>query len=298
MARGGSRSNLHEFRRPLEQMPHSSERGVARTARKLLLAMLMIPLLTGCLDTRPLPTTTPTSLPATMTPTFVIPTLIPTSTWVPAAQPSPTFDLGGYIGEIIFEDDFEQDLGWRLEEDIFGATALASGRLTLTSRRQGVWRFAYSPVVNATDFYMQVNLQGEICSRGDEFGIIFRANPSTGYYRFGLRCEGGVRVTRVLGETAQSLITPAQTETVVPGPPAVNQLGVWARGNYFRFYINRIETFTARDSTIFQGAVGFYIFSGDAGQTTVFFDDLVVRNLLTTPIQTATPTLPEGFDGS
>jgi hypothetical protein len=260
--------------------------------------MFMIPLLTGCLDTRPLPTATPTPPPATMTPPFVIPTLIPTSTWTPAAQPSPTFDLGEGLGEIIFQDDFEQDLGWRLEEDIFGATALTSGHLTLTSRRQSVWRFAYSPVVNATDLYMQVNLQAEICSRGDEFGIMFRANPSTGYYRFGLRCEGGVRVTRVLGETVQSLITSAQTETVVPGPPAQNQLGVWARGDRFRFYINRVETFTARDNAIFQGAVGFYIFSGDAGQTTVFFDDLVVRNLLTTPIQTETPTLPEGFDGS
>ena len=298
MARGGSRSNPDQVRRPPERVSPLPKRGVARTSRKLLLAMLMIPLLTGCLDTRPLPTATPSPPPATMTPPFVIPTLIPTSTWVPAPQPSPTFDLGGFIGEIIFQDDFEQDRGWRLEEDIFGATALASGRLTLTSRRQGVWRFAYSPVVNATDFYMQVNLQAEICSRGDEFGIIFRANPSTGYYRFGLRCEGGVRVTRVLGETAQSLITPAQTETVVPGPPAENQLGIWARGNRFRFYINRVETFTALDSAIFQGAVGFYIFSGDAGQTTVFFDDLVVRNLLATPIQTVTPTLPEGFDGS
>jgi hypothetical protein len=298
MARGGSRSDLHELRRPPAKVHPSPKRGTARISRKLLLAMLVIPLLAGCLDMRPLPTATPTSPPTTSTPPFVIPTLIPTSTWIPAAHPSPAFDLGGLLGEIIFQDDFKQNLGWRLEEDIFGATALVSGRLTLASRRQGVWRFAYSPVVNATDFYMQVDLRAEICGPGDEFGIMYRANPSVGSYRFGLRCEGGVRVTRIVGETALSLITRAQTETVVPGPPAQNQLGVWARGSQFRFYINRIEAFTARDSTYFQGAVGFYIFSGDAGQTTVSFDDLVVRNLLITPIQTATPTLPEGFDGS
>jgi hypothetical protein len=296
MARGGSRSGQDAAGSPSADVPPFHERSTALVIRKLIFAIIMMPLISGCLDTSPLPTSTLTPPTASATPPFVIPTLIPTSTWMPAAQPTPTFDISGGLGEIIFQDDFEQDRGWYLEEDIFGATALVSGRLSLASRGQGVWRFAYSPIVNVIDFYMQVDLQAEICSSGDEFGIMYRANPSAGSYRFGLRCDGGVRVTRVLGNSAQSLITRAQTQTVVPGPPAENQLGIWANGDRFRFYINRVEAFSARDSAIYQGAIGFYLFSGNAGQTTVFFDNLVVRSLRTTPIQTETPA--EGLNGS
>ncbi len=262
------------------------------TLRLLLATALMATLLTGCLDLNPLPTATPSPLPATETPTFVIPTLIPTTTWTPPIAP-PTSEIDTAMGEIIFEDDFEQDRGWNLEEDFYGATALTSGRLTLATRRPGAWRFAMVPVPTMTDFYMEINLRAEICSSGDEFGVMFRVNPVAGYYRFGLRCEGGARVTRILGETAYALVPRDQADIVVPGPPEQNQLAVWAHGSQFRFFINQVETFSARDSSLTMGSLGLYIFSGNAGQTTVSFDDLIIRSAIAAPTQTPTPDVPE-----
>lgn len=272
------------------------------SARKLLLllsaATFLAPLLAGCLSISPLPTATPTPPPATDTPTFVIPTLIPTNTWTPPVPPSPTSGIAFDLGEIIFKDDFEQDLGWNLDEDIYGATALTSGRLTIAARRPGAWRSVLSPIPSQTDFYVEVNLRADICSRGDEYGLIFRVNPLSGHYQFGLRCEGNVRLLRVLGSAAQTMITPDQADIVVPGPPEENQLAVWANGSQFRFFINQVEVFAVRDSTYAIGLIGFYVFSGESGQATVSFDDLIIRSLTPSVSVTPSPSTTEESNGT
>ena len=266
--------------------------------RRLLIVILMTPLLAGCLSLAPLPTATPSPLPATETPTFVIPPLIPTTTWTPVAAASPTVALDIGVGDIIFIDDFEEDRGWDLDEDIYGATALTSGRLTLATKRPGAWRFALSPMSTLTDFYMEISMRADICSSGDEFGLMFRFDSLAGHYRFGLRCDGGARVSRIAGNSAFALIPREQTDIIVPGPPQENRLSIWAHGNHFRFFINHVEMFSARDSTLFVGSLGLYVFSGDAGQTTVSFDDLIIRSLIPAPIETATPSVTEEANGS
>jgi hypothetical protein len=266
--------------------------------RLLSLTSLLAPLLAGCLSLVPLPTATPTPSPPTETPTFVIPTLIPTNTWTPAIPPSPTQGIAVDLGEIIFRDDFERDLGWNLEEDIYGATALTSGHLTLAARRPGVWRSALSPIPTQTDFFMEASLRADICSSGDEYGLIFRVNQLSGHYQFGLRCDGGVRVVRVIGNNAYTMITPDQAEIVAPGPPEENRLAVWANGNQFRFFINQAEVFSVRDSTYPIGSLGFYIYSGEAGHASVSFDDFIVRSLISSPLDTPAPGTPEESNGS
>jgi len=265
---------------------------------RLLIVILMTPLLAGCLSLAPLPTATPSPLPATETPTFVIPPLIPTITWTPVVVASPTAALDIDVGEIIFIDDFEDDRGWDLEDDIYGATTLTSGRLTLATKRPGAWRFALSPMSTLTDFYMEISLRADICSSGDEFGLMFRFDSLAGHYRFGLRCDGGVRVSRIAGNSTFALIPREQTDIIVPGPPQENLLAILAHGNHFRFFINQVEMFSARDSSLFVGSLGLYVFSGDAGQTTVSFDDLIIRSLIPAPIETATPSVTEEANDS
>jgi hypothetical protein len=263
----------------------------------LLLAPLLLPLLAGCLSISPLPTATPTAPEATQTPAFVIPTLIPTLTWTPAVAPPATSEPGLGRGEIIFRDDFEQDRGWDLGQDVYGATSLSSGRLTLASRFPRIWRFALSPVLPERDFYMEVSLRADICSSGDEFGVTFRYESTGSHYRFGLRCEGGVRVHRISGSTAFALVPSDQTNIVVPGPPNETMLAVLASNSQFRFFINDVEAFSAPDTSLIPGFVGVYIFSGSGGQTTVSFDDLIIRNVSTAPSATATLGFPEEPDG-
>lgn len=279
-----------------ERLP-SFGSGVA-LPRLLSVATLLAPLLAGCLSISPLPTATPTPAPATATRTFVIPTLIPTNTWTPPIPASPTRGIAVDVGDIIFNDDFEQDLGWNLDADIYGASALSSGRLTLAARRPGVWRSIISPVPTLTDFYAEVRLRSDLCSSGDEYGLIFRVNPLSGHYQFGLRCEGGVRVLRLQGNAAYTMITPEQATIVIPGPPAENQLAVWASGSQFRFFINQVEIFSTRDSTYPTGAIGFYVFSGQSGQASVTFDDFIIRSLTIASIETPPPSTTEESDGS
>jgi hypothetical protein len=264
----------------------------------LSVAALLAPLLAGCLSISPLPTETPTPPPATDTPTFVIPTLIPTNTWTPPIPPSPTRGVAVDLGDIIFADDFEEDRGWTLDEDIFGATALASGRLTLATRRPGAWRSVLSPIPTLTDFFVEFNLRADICSRGDEYGLIFRVNSLSGHYQFGLRCEGGVRLLRIVGNTAFTMITAEQADIVVPGPPDESTLAVWASGSQFRFFINQVEVFSARDGTYPVGSIGFYVFSGQSGQASVSFDDFIIRSLTASPTETPSPSTTEESNGS
>ena len=149
-----------------------------------------------------------------------------------------------------------------------------------------------------TDFYVEISLRAEICSSGDEFGLIFRSDPMIGQYRFGLRCEGGVRANRAVGNAVFALVSRDQTNIIVPGPPQENLLAVWASGNQLRFFVNQVETFSVRDSTFSIGSVGVYIHSGNTGQTTVSFDNLIIRSATPAPTNTPTPDFREEADDS
>ena len=121
---------------------------------------------------------------------------------------------------------------------------------------------------------------------------MFRARTIDEHYRFTLRCSGEARVSRILGSGESALIPITSTNLTFPGVPARNKLAVRAAGNTFRFYINDVEVFDLRDGELPSGRVGLIVRSRQEGQTTIAFDNLLIRGLVLTPTATDSPTPP------
>jgi hypothetical protein len=262
---------------------------IARTSASILIAASV---LCSCVSTAPLPTLTPTQAIPTVTPTFIIPTLIPSATFTPEPEPSPTPDLHTGLGDLIFEDSFENNLGWDLGQTEVGGASLVEERLSLAVRRSNSFYFIQSPAPTITDFYLEVTVRSELCSEDDEFGVMFRYRAMGEHYRFALTCDGRARVSRVLEEGEIVLVPLTQTYAIFPGLLVDNRIAIWASGNQFLFFINDLEVFSASDRVLPSGKLTFFVRSRSSSQTTVSFDDFTVRALLPTPTPTESPGSP------
>lgn len=275
----------HRFRSPRPSFPCHAGPGRGRGGKVSTVAgwILATLLMSGCVTVPPGTTPTSTQAPTAATETVPFPTFPPTVTSSPRPSPSPTEDILAGLGQVILQDDFNLDTGWDLGERPGGAVSLLNGRLAIAVHIPGAVVDAVNPTGPMTDFYAEVEGRTEVCTDSDEFGLMFRVNADREHYRFTLTCDGGARVSRFLVTGEVGLVPLSETYTVFPGAPADNRIGVLARGDRFQFFINGLEVFTARDPSLTSGAIGLIVRSKRGGQTTVSFDNLVVRALLTSP---------------
>jgi hypothetical protein len=246
--------------------------------------------LSSCVTSTPTPTPTqayksPTPIP---TPTFAIPTIAATETLTPSPVPSATQDPQAGLGEVILFDDFSENLGWALGDDGTGATSIREGKMIITLHETRGFRSALAPVQPLVDFYLEVEVRPEICEPDDEFGFMFRVNAQFEYYRFALNCSGQMKMNRILQNGSRALTPLALAPAVIPGPMATNKLAIRTSGDQFRIWINDIEAFTIRDVSLQSGLVGFFVRTGRGNQATVSFDNLLLRETLSTQPPTAT----------
>ncbi len=241
--------------------------------------------------------TTPTPEPPSPSPTASVPfpTLAPTSTRTPPPSPTATPDLVSGLGEPSFQDDFSQDSGWDLGENVMGGVSLVGGRLAIAVRQPGASLLAISPAPESGDFFVEVTIRAELCRGEDEFGLAFRTNRWEEHYRFTITCDGGARARRILQDSSRALVPFTKSPGIFAGPLAENRLGIWSEGADFQFFVNGVRIFEVHDSALPTGGVGFFVRSARSGQTTVTFDNLILRPLLvesTAPPDAGTPTPP------
>lgn len=244
--------------------------------------------LTGCLSVAPMPTPAPDLVPSAPVPTFITPTINPTATFTPELKPTGTPDLVNGLGSVLYQDNFDNNLGWEIGLSDIGGASFINGRLSLAVRQSNSYYFIHSPAPSMTSFFLEVSMRSELCTKGDEFGVMYRVNNTNEHYRFALTCDGEARVSRLMETGEVALIPITQTYAAFPGLLVDNQIGVWADGNNFRFFINGLEVFTARDGVLKAGGLALFVRSRRGGQTTVSFDMLIARALLPTPIPTST----------
>jgi hypothetical protein len=232
----------------------------------------------------PIPTNTRIAPSAT----FAYPTIPPSATPIPKPSSTPTPDILSGLGEVLFQDDFNSDLGWDLVQQAFGAISLSNQRLVIALHRSQSFLFSLTPEFSLSDFFLEVEVRMDICQSGDEFGIVFRANESNEHYRFSLDCDGESRVVRILSGESRSLISPTPFPFIHSGPMSSNHLCVKAVGDTFQFWINGFEAFSVRDISLARGAVGLFARSGQGNQETISFDNFILREVL--PISSSTAT--------
>ncbi len=195
------------------------------------------------------------------------------------------------LGPASLRDDFSQNLGWELGEKGSGGVSLVGERLAIAVRQAFAFILAPSPARESSDFLLEVTMRPDLCRGDDEFGVAFRVTSLGEYYLFTLTCDGGARVRRVLQDASRALVPFTSSLAIFPGPLAENRLAVLAEGADFRYFVNGVEIFSARDLALASGGVGLYVRTGRGGQTTVLFDNLILRPILPTPTPTSTETI-------
>ncbi len=249
---------------------------------RLTFWLICAALLSGCLPApallTPFPSTTPSATP-TATPTVIW--FPPTATPTPSQRstPSPTPDLLPRIGAVIWQDDFSQPDGWTLIEAATSNITINENQLTLALAQPKGYLYSVDESAIFGDFYAEITVNTNLCSGEDQYGMLVRYQSPANFYRFGLSCDGQVRLDRIFGGVASSPQPWMLSASVPSAAPATVRLGVWASGREMRFFVDGIHQFTVRDPTLPSGALGVFVRAAGETAVTVSFSDLIVRAL-------------------
>ncbi len=245
--------------------------------------------------------TTPTSPPATEPAVATLATVWfpPTSTATarPPLTPSPTEETRPGLGQAITTDTFENPALWSVRESDSSSVIVANGRITLAISQPRLYLFSLRSEPLLTNFYAEINATTSLCQGPDEFGLLFRAQGTSDYYRLVLACDRTVRLERVQGGAIALLQQRLPSGDVPPGSPGQVRIGVWAVGSELRFFLNGHFQFGLNDPVYKFGTLGVFARSGGENAVTITFSDLTIQDVTylsptpsPTPSKTPTPT--------
>lgn len=227
------------------------------------------------------PTATIDWFPATATPTIVVP---PTATQNPAAVP--------VYGELLFTDSFNTSGNWQDQQNVRGIVSAANESITLAVKADRGSLIAFRQNTLLTDFYMETTVKRvALCKENDQFGVVFRAQDEQNFYRLMINCQGAIAVQQMVGSTPSFLLDWTPSSDISLWQPYT--IGIWAKGQTLRVYINqKLQTEVVR-GTFASGGIGYFAKAAGDTPLTVSFSDLNVydlpktigNNLPTTTIQ-------------
>ena len=262
-----------------------------RTVLLLLYATMILTSACAAVATNP-------PAPGMPTATATRPTTTPTIVWFPAsetptarafASPGPTPERKPGVGRLLFSDDFSSASLWKpgVSED----AGIVIGRNQLTVAAQpGVSAFRIRQGPTLTNFYAEITARPSLCRDADEYGLLFRAPSSSGYYVYAVTCNGTSLAERIRFGRSFPLHNAVLSADVPVGPPGEVRLGVWVSGTEMHFFLNGHYQFRVSDPTLKQGSIGVFAHAVGSTPVTIIFSDLSVYDVTyIPPSPTATP---------
>jgi uncharacterized protein YraI len=131
------------------------------------------------------------------------------------------------------------------------------------------------------DFYIETSVvMPEVCTSGDNFGLLFRSPDSSSGYLFGLSCAGEYSLKRVTGGSVTELVAPTASENILTNDGEINRLGVVAYGGDYHLYANGKYLNSASDYTyVVSGDLGYYVNAATASPFVSRYEELKVWQL-------------------
>jgi hypothetical protein len=183
------------------------------------------------------------------------------------------------IGDIVFEDHFDDPTQWNLYSTEGGSVAFGKNEITIAISKEREYLFSVREAPDFDNFYVEITANPNLCRGDDEYGLLLRVSPDQDYYRYSLSCDGEIRLDRIYQNQASSPQPWIPSGAVPPGAPSISRLGVWANGDEMHFFVNDEYQFTARDPLLHGGGFGVFARSTSDMAVTVNFSDLVVRDI-------------------
>lgn len=240
--------------------------------------------LTALVPTAVLPLDRLTSTPV---PTLASPTATPLPTEAPPT-PAPTATEGspptgtpaaGAVGELIFEDTFDNPGPWAVGDTAESTVAVSGGVMSFSQKSPGSFSFRIIGRQGG-DFHAEVTgALAQNCGSGDGYGLMFRIQDPSNYYLFQIDCDGRYRFARYGGGAVTSILNWAAAAEINRGAQSINTLGVTARGNAFEFAINGAAVAAAGDTAFASGRFGVMVYANVTKNFTVLFDNLRATQL-------------------
>lgn len=252
--------------------------------RYFWLMMLMLVLFLSACQAEATPLPEPSATPA-------LPTPEPSSTidWFPRT-PTPTPEIPvtpqpveatrstPLAANLIASDDFSDPQFWQTSSGVPGTVAYETNALSLAVNGGRNTLTSISSHELPSDFFLEINLDAQMCSPEDQFGLILWDNSSSGTFRIWFSCSGQVMMDRVLpsGTTVLQKWMPARKFQI--GSPATNRIGVRSQNNSLEVYVSETHQFTYTPLNKLNGALGVIAQSAGNLAMTIRVSDLQIMN--------------------
>lgn len=192
--------------------------------------------------------------------------------------------LCGCGGKTILQDNFSaenKDL-WQLEEDAYGRSVIADGRLIIQVNEPNKMQFATLRKLTP-DFLM--NVEGMILagSPNSSYGVLFRLQDGGAFYRFDITGNGSYIIEKRTANGEWQRLTDTQNWKKSPairtGLNAINKLQVNGKGSTMTFSVNDVllERYEGFDNSYGSGMLALDAGTFALGGLQVAFDNVVLR---------------------
>ncbi|MBK7896193.1 MAG: family 16 glycoside hydrolase [Candidatus Promineifilaceae bacterium] len=188
---------------------------------------------------------------------------------------------GASGADVIFSDAFVpgQMGNWVMEGDNAGRTAVINEQLVIELDDNSIMQFSTLPDQTFDNFILEVDAQLLEGDLGSSYGVLFRMQDTTRFYRFEITGDGLFMVERRDGESGWTRFVERWTESaaITQGLGSINRLRVEALGQNISLYVNDQLVHQFSDTAYSSGTIAL-----DAGtfvqpMAQVAFDNLVVR---------------------
>lgn len=191
------------------------------------------------------------------------------------------------LGEdVIFHDEFVmgQTGDWVIEGDAQGQTSIANEQLMLDLNAPNIAQFSSLAGQSFTDFIYEVDARQLAGDPGNTYGVLFRVQDPTMFYRFELTGDGMYMVERRNSDGTWARFVDDWTfsPAINTGINTRNHIRIEAIGNTFFAYVNDQLVHQFVDDTFSSGTIGLDAGTFTQPHTQAVFDNVVVR----------TPTTP------
>lgn len=188
---------------------------------------------------------------------------------------------GASGADVIYADGFVpgETGNWVIEGDNAGQTSFINEQLVIELSDNNIMQFTTLPDITFDNFILEVDarlLEGDL---GSSYGVLFRMQDTTRFYRFEITGDGLYMVERRDGEQGWTRFVDRWTESTAirQGLGSVNRLRVEALGQTISLYVNDEPVYQFTDTAYSSGTIAL-----DAGTfvqpaAQVAFDNVVVR---------------------
>jgi hypothetical protein len=179
------------------------------------------------------------------------------------------------LGSPTWKDTFDNGDNWPLGIDKFVDLKSSGGTLQMIGfTNKNGWRLSNQKAVN---FYLQLTGKMSVCSGADHYGLFFRV-PNLSLadrgYLFGISCDGKFALRKWSIDTMTVLENWKSNDAILKGSNQTNRLGIMAKGNELKLYINGVLVDTIKDTSFSQGYIGLYVGPKETTKLTALLDEI------------------------